>query len=101
MCTLDEADERTFLQAWQDNADFMKRQPGFHLDPASPRDRGEPDLSQLRDMGVDRRLPGRILATGFHCEARGLSILGHRFPATLPEGRGAGHLRRQIRNALA
>jgi heme-degrading monooxygenase HmoA len=27
--TLDKADERTFLQAWQDDAAFMKRQPGF------------------------------------------------------------------------
>lgn len=27
--TLDKADERTFLKAWQDDADFMKRQPGF------------------------------------------------------------------------
>lgn len=27
--TLDKADEQTFLQAWQDDADFMKRQPGF------------------------------------------------------------------------
>jgi heme-degrading monooxygenase HmoA len=27
--TLDKADEQTFLQAWRDDADFMKRQPGF------------------------------------------------------------------------
>jgi heme-degrading monooxygenase HmoA len=27
--TLDQADEPTFLQVWQDDADFMKRQPGF------------------------------------------------------------------------
>jgi heme-degrading monooxygenase HmoA len=27
--TLDEADEPTFLQVWQDDAAFMKRQPGF------------------------------------------------------------------------
>jgi heme-degrading monooxygenase HmoA len=27
--TLDKADEQTFLQAWQDDARFMKRQPGF------------------------------------------------------------------------
>lgn len=27
--TLDKADEQTFLKAWQDDADFMKRQPGF------------------------------------------------------------------------
>src|SRR5215510_11178093 len=27
--TLDRADEQTFLQAWQNDAVFMKRQPGF------------------------------------------------------------------------
>src|SRR5262245_45075620 len=26
---LDKADEQPFLRAWQDDADFMKRQPGF------------------------------------------------------------------------
>jgi heme-degrading monooxygenase HmoA len=27
--TLEQADEQTFLQAWQDDGLFMKRQPGF------------------------------------------------------------------------
>ncbi len=27
--TLDRADEAAFLQTWQDDAEFMKRQPGF------------------------------------------------------------------------
>jgi heme-degrading monooxygenase HmoA len=27
--TLDKADEQTFLKVWQDDAIFMKRQPGF------------------------------------------------------------------------
>lgn len=27
--TLEEADEQSFLQVWQDDAAFMKRQPGF------------------------------------------------------------------------
>jgi heme-degrading monooxygenase HmoA len=27
--TLDNADERTFLKTWQDDAAFMKRRPGF------------------------------------------------------------------------
>ena len=27
--TLDKADEQAFLQAWQNDAQFMKRQPGF------------------------------------------------------------------------
>jgi heme-degrading monooxygenase HmoA len=29
VCTLDKADEQTFLRAWEDDAHFMKRQPGF------------------------------------------------------------------------
>jgi len=35
--TLDKADEQTFLETWQDDAAFMKRQPGFNLHSASPR----------------------------------------------------------------
>ena len=27
--TLDKADEQAFLKTWQDDAEFMKRQPGF------------------------------------------------------------------------
>jgi heme-degrading monooxygenase HmoA len=27
--TLDKTDEQTFLEVWRDDADFMKRQPGF------------------------------------------------------------------------
>ena len=27
--TLDKSDEHTFLRAWHDDAEFMKRQPGF------------------------------------------------------------------------
>jgi len=27
--TVDKADEPTFLKVWQDDSDFMKRQPGF------------------------------------------------------------------------
>ncbi|TGU43230.1 antibiotic biosynthesis monooxygenase, partial [bacterium M00.F.Ca.ET.152.01.1.1] len=27
--TLDKADEQAFLEVWQDDAAFMKRQPGF------------------------------------------------------------------------
>ena len=27
--TMDKADEQTFLKAWQDDAKFMKQQPGF------------------------------------------------------------------------
>jgi heme-degrading monooxygenase HmoA len=29
VCTLDQADEQAFLQLWQEDARFMKQQPGF------------------------------------------------------------------------
>ena len=29
--TLDPADEKTFLEVWQDDAAFMKQQPGFMM----------------------------------------------------------------------
>ena len=29
VCMLAKADEQTFLKMWQDDAEFMKRQPGF------------------------------------------------------------------------
>jgi hypothetical protein len=29
--TLDKADEQAFLKTWQDDAAFMKRQPGFNF----------------------------------------------------------------------
>jgi hypothetical protein len=38
VCALDKADKQTFLDAWQDDANFMKRQP---------------DLPQLRRVGID------------------------------------------------
>ena len=40
--TLDKGDEPTFLEAWRNDAQFMKRQPGF-IDLASSRNRREPD----------------------------------------------------------
>ena len=60
---LDKADEPTFLEAWRNDAEFMKRQPGFISNSAASRDRRELDLSQLRHLGVDRRLPGRVHAS--------------------------------------
>ena len=91
--TLDKADEQIFLQAWQDDAQFMKRQPGF-ISAQLHRDRGKPDLPELRCMGVHRRLPECVHASGIQGENVGLSVLGGRFPASVPEGRGFRRLRR-------
>jgi hypothetical protein len=33
---------------------FMKRQPGFNLDPGSSRDRRKSDLLELCGLGIDR-----------------------------------------------
>lgn len=52
--TLDKADERTFLRAWQDDATFMKRRPGFISTQLHTRDRRKPDVPQLCGLGVDR-----------------------------------------------
>ena len=61
--TLDKADEQTFLKTWQDDAAFMKRQPGFIS-------------TQLhRALGEARRIStmpsgNRPLTTGLHSGIR-------------------------------
>ena len=92
--TLDRADEPIFLQAWQVDADFMKRQPGF-ISTQLHRAIGEsPTYSELCRLGIDRGLQGCVHGSGVQGEARGLSVFGRRLAASVPEGRGAGHLRR-------
>jgi heme-degrading monooxygenase HmoA len=59
--TLDKADEQTFLKVWQDDAAFMKRQPGF-ISAQLHRDRRKPHPSELCGLANDRRLPGRVHA---------------------------------------
>jgi hypothetical protein len=89
--TLDKADERTFLEVWRDDAEFMKRQPGFI---STQRDRREPDLSQHRRLGVDRRFSGGVRSSRVRGETLRLSVLGRRDSASFPEGRGPRRLRR-------
>ena len=92
--TLDKADEQTFLEVWQDDAVFMKRQPGF-ISTQLHRAIGEsPTYLNYAVWEIDRRLPGRVHASRVQGETLGLSVLGRRLPASVPEGRGAGYLRR-------
>ena len=51
---LDRADEPVFLKVWEDDAAFMKRQPGF-ISRASPRDRRKPDLLPIMQSGNPTR----------------------------------------------
>ena len=87
--TLDKADENTFLKARGHEA-----AAGFHLDPASSRNRREPGLPQLRGLGIDGRLPRRIRQSRVQVKAFILSVVSGCFPASIPEGRDPGHLRR-------
>ena len=52
--TLDKADEQTFLNTWQDELAFMKRQPGYISTQLHRRDRRKPNLPQLCGLGIDR-----------------------------------------------
>jgi len=61
--TLNKADEQTFLQAWQDDGAFMKRQSGFISTPAPPRNRRKPDLFELCRLGIDRAVSGCVRAS--------------------------------------
>lgn len=91
---LGKADEQTFLQAWQDDALLIKRQPGFISTQLHRAIRRQPDLPELCRLGIDCRLPGCVHASGVQGENLRLSVLGRRFPTPVPEGCGAGHLRR-------
>ena len=55
--TLDKADEQTFLKTWQDDAAFMKRQPGFIS-------------TQLHRALGDMPSGNRPLTTGLHSGIR-------------------------------
>lgn len=95
--TLDAADEQTFLDVWQDDAAFMKRQPGFIATQLHRAIGASATYLKLCGLGIDRALPGGVLASGVRGEALGLSGVGRGRSAPVPEGRGAGHLRRLIR----
>ena len=92
--TLDKADEQAFLEAWQVDAVFMKRQPGF-ISTQLHRAIGEgPTYLNYAVWEFDRSLQGRIHAAGIQGGDLALSGFGRRSPAPVPESRRAGHLRR-------
>ena len=94
--TFDKADEPGFLKIWQDDAAFMKRQPGF-ISTQLHRALGEnPAYLNYAVWEFDRRFPRGVLKSGFPSETLSLPVLCRRLPASFPEGRGAGHLRRLI-----
>ena len=92
--TLDKADEQIFLQAWQDDARFMKRQPGF-ISAQLHRALGEsPTYFNYAVWASTADFRSAFMHPEFRAENVGLSILGGRFPASVPEGRGFRRLRR-------
>ena len=66
--TLDKADEQTFLDAWQDDAHFMKRQPGF-ISTQLHRAIGESPtyLNYAVWQSVISGPHSRILSSGLNC----------------------------------
>ena len=95
--TLDKADEQTFLKTWQDDAAFMKRQSGF-ISTQLHRALGESPT--YLNYAVWESTAHYRAAFG-HPEFRQIadsSLLGCRFSTPVPEGRGAQHLRRIVRD---
>ena len=93
--TLDKADEQAFLEAWQDDASFMKRQPGF-ISTQLHRAIGE-SPTYLNYAVWELTALFKAAFTNPEFRAAKLSA----YPASavasaapVPEGRGAGHLRR-------
>lgn len=91
--TLDIPDEPAFLQAWQEDAAFMKRQPGFISTQLHRAIGARPTYLNYAVWGVDCPLPGGVHAPGVQGEAQRVSGVGGRVAAPVPEGRGAGNLR--------
>jgi heme-degrading monooxygenase HmoA len=94
--TLDKADEQTFLKTWQDDAAFMRRQPGF-ISTQLHRALGESPT--YLNYAVWESTAHFRAAFG-HPEFRAklpISVLGRPFPTPVPEGRDAQPLRRIVR----
>ena len=92
LVTLDKADEPRFLEAWQHDAAFMKRQPGFISTQLHRAIGDSPTYSELRGVGVDGPLPHRLHASRVQGRPRRVSVLRGRHPAPLSDGRRARHL---------
>ena len=97
--TLDNADEQTFLQAWQDDADFMKRQSGF-ISTQLHRAIGEsPTYLNYAVWESTADFRAAFTHPEFMADLA-LSVLRRRLAASVPESRRAGHLRRIARARL-
>ena len=95
--TLDKADEQTFLKTWQDDAAFMKRQPGF-ISTQLHRALGEsPTYLNYAVWESTAHFRAAFGQPGVQGQTVDLSVLGRRFPTPVSEGRGAQHLRRIVR----
>ena len=96
--TLDKADEQTFLKAWQDDAAFMQRQPGF-VSTQLHRAIGE-SPTYLNYAVWESAAAFRAAFTQPEFRAK-LSDYPSSAVASphVPEGRGARHLRRIARRA--
>jgi heme-degrading monooxygenase HmoA len=94
--TLDKADEQTFLKTWQDDAAFMKRQPGF-ISTQLHRALGESPT--YLNYAVWESTAHYRAAFG-HPEFRA-KLATHPSSVvaspSVPEGRGGQHLRRIVR----
>ncbi len=75
--TVDPADVHALLAAWEHDANWMKRQPGYistQLHRAIGGSRGQLGVPQLRGLGVGGALPGGVHASGVQERARRLSV---------------------------
>ena len=79
--TLDAVEEPAFLQVWQDDAAFMRRQP---------------NLPKLCNLAIKCAFPKGILTPRVRGEACRLPIFGDRLPASVSEGCGGWYLRRVV-----
>ena len=96
--TLDKADEQTFLKAWQDDAAFMKRQPGF-VSTQLHRAIGEsPTYLNYAVWESTAAFRAAFRQPEFRAKLSEYPSSAVASPH-VPEGRGARHLRRIARRA--
>ena len=92
--TLDKADEPRFLEVWQDDAAFMKRQPGF-ISTQLHRALGDsPTYLNYAVWELTAAFRAAFSNPDFQAKNLGLPTLRRRYTASFPEGRGSRRLRR-------
>ena len=90
---LDKADEETFLKVWQDDAAFMKRQPGF-ISTQLHRALGEsPTYLNYAVWESNADFRAAFAHPEFRAKLSALSVFGRCLSAPVSEGRGPRHLR--------